>query len=202
VIGRLSGTIVERAADGSCILDVGGVGYEVFVPLGALGRMTGADEVAVTLFVHTHVREDALVLYGFASRADREAFRALLGVSSVGPKLALAIMNVLDADRLARAISAGDKAAFKGIPGVGRKTVERLLLDLKDKLRPGTTTAAPASMPAAPPAPDGPTAIVVGALMQMGYKQAEAEKAAANVGEGAEDKPVEVLLREALSSLG
>lgn len=195
--------MVEQGSDGSCILDVGGIGYEVFVPLGVFGRMPAPPE-QVTLHVHTHVREDALTLYGFPSQADRDAFRTLLGVSSIGPKIALAIMNVLDAERLSTAVSSGDKKAFKGIPGVGRKTVERLMVDLGDKLR---AVAAPRGTgqpqaPAAPPPPDGPLATVVGALVQMGYKQSEAERAANNVRDKADRVPVETLLREALASLG
>jgi len=196
--------VTERAGDGSCIVDAGGVGYEVWVPLGALGRLPSGPEPA-TLHVHTHVREDAITLYGFATRADRDAFRTLLGVSSIGPKLALSIMNVMDAQRLATAVTAGDKAAFKGIPGVGRKTVERLLVDLKDRLRAAAAPApgkAPPSAVGSPPPPDGPLSTVAGVLIQMGYKQQEAERTVEALREGADGKPVETLIREALSSLG
>src|SRR5690606_32894863 len=129
VIGRLSGSCVEHMEDGAVILEVGGVGYEIFVPLGAMGRLPS--EGTITVQVHTHVREEAITLYGFATEEDKRAFRALLGVSSVGPKLALAILGRLDADALAEAIAREDKAALKGISGVGAKTVERIMLDLK-----------------------------------------------------------------------
>jgi holliday junction DNA helicase RuvA len=201
VIGRLSGVLAEPTGDGACILDVGGVGYEVHVPLGALGRLPQAPATTV-LHVHTHVREDALTLYGFATRGDRDAFRTLLTVSSIGPKSALAILSVLDAERLAVAVTRGDKAAFKGIPGVGKKTVERLMLDLKDKLRAVASGAGAsgAAAPAAPPPPEGPLATVAAALVQMGYKPSEAERAVGQVREP-DDRPVEDLLREALAVL-
>src|SRR5204863_148839 len=105
------------------VLDVNGVGYELFVPLTALGRLAHGTE-AVTLHVHTHVREDALVLYGLATLDDRAAFRTLLGVSSVGPKIALAILSQMTGTELARAVATEDPGAFKGISGVGKKIAE------------------------------------------------------------------------------
>lgn len=202
MIGRLSGVIAEQSDDGAVVLDVAGVGYEVYVPLGALGRLPRPPEQA-TLHVHTHVREDALVLYGFPTVADRDAFRTLLGVSSIGPKSALSIMSVLDAERLALAVTRGDKAAFKGIPGVGKKTVERLMLDLKDKLVAVAAAAGtrPTTDAPAPPPPTGPLATVAAALVQMGYKPAEADRAVAQLEGHEEGRPVEALLREALSVL-
>jgi holliday junction DNA helicase RuvA len=201
VIGRLSGVLAEPSADGACILDVGGVGYEVHVPLGALGRLPRPPEAAV-LHVHTHVREDALTLYGFATEADRDAFRTLLTVSSIGPKSALAILSVLDAERLAVAVTREDRTAFKGIPGVGKKTVERLMVDLKDKLRAAAANAGRLSptAPAAPAPPEGPLATVAAALVQMGYRPAEAERAVGQV-KDPDGRPVETLLREALAVL-
>lgn len=199
MIGRLSGVLADPTAEGACILDVGGVGYEVHVPMGALGRLQRAPESTV-LHVHTHVREDALVLYGFPTRADRDAFRTLLTVSSIGPKSALAILSVLDAERLAVAVTRQDRAAFKGIPGVGKKTVERLMVDLKDKLRAAAEGGGPAPVAPAPPPPEGPLATVTAALVQMGYKQGEAERAVGQIRE-VEGRPVETLLREALAVL-
>jgi len=203
VIGRLRGAVVERNPDGSCVLDVGGVGYEVFVPLGGMGALPEPPE-PVTLHVHTHVREDAFVLYGFPSVADRDAFRTVLGVGGVGPKIALAILSALPAASLAQAIAAGDRAVFKGIPGVGKKTAERLLLELTDKIGAIASRATgPAALrPAATPAlRSGPLGTVAAALVQMGYKQAQAERAVAELGEP-EGRPVEELLRAALSQLG
>lgn len=201
MIGRLTGVLADRAVDGSCVLDVGGVGYEVFVPLSALGRLA-SEGPQVTLHVHTHVREDALTLYGFPSSRDRAAFRALLSVSSIGPKLALAILGALDADGLAQAVASGDRAAFKGIPGVGRKTAERLLLDLKDKLPKAVALGgAPLATRGAttPAAPSGPRATVVGVLVQMGYKPSEAERAVGALRD--DEAPVEELIRAALLAM-
>ncbi|RLB51444.1 MAG: Holliday junction branch migration protein RuvA [Deltaproteobacteria bacterium] len=201
MIGRLHGQVVDHNLDGSVVVDVGGVGYEVFVPLGNLGRLPPPPE-AVILHVHTHVRQDTFTLFGFASATDREAFRILLSVSGVGPKLALAILGALPARELAQAIASQDRAPFKNISGVGKKTAERLLLELKDKLGP-LFTDAPVPMPSAPdaPAPAGPLAVVAAALVQMGYRQAEANLAVAAVGE-ADGREVGVLLREALGHLG
>jgi Holliday junction DNA helicase RuvA len=217
MIGRLRGRLVEEHLDGSCVIDVGGVGYEVFTPLGSLGRLSGqgaspggvapeADGPPVELHIHTHVREEALVLYGFASRDDRAAFRAVLGISGVGPKLALAILSVLDAPGLAEAVATGDRARFRGIPGVGKKTIERLVLELPDKL-PRSVAAAgrPRAVPvrsASGGSGDAPTSAldqVQSALVRLGYKPAEAERAIAPL-RGREDEPLESLIREALAS--
>lgn len=204
MIGRLRGVILERSLDGSAVLDVNGVGYEVFVPLGSLGRLPAPPE-PVTLFIHTHVREDALSLFGFATSEDRAAFRTLLGVSSIGPKLALAVLSHLDATALAQAIARQDKQVLVSIPGVGKKLVERLLLELKDKL--GFVSAStPLSMSAggAMPAtilPAGPLAATASALVSMGFRPQEADRAVAAIAKDAEGKTVEQLLREALSAV-
>ncbi|MBC7172629.1 MAG: Holliday junction branch migration protein RuvA [Polyangiaceae bacterium] len=199
MIGRLTGSLAEVMDDGSVILDVAGVGYEVFVPLGSMGKLPAGGPL--TLHVHTHVREEAITLFGFANEADRKAFRALLGVSSVGPKLALAILGRLDAIALAEAVAREDKASFKGISGVGQKTVERILIDLKGKLPvvPGARSATRAR----PEAPIGPAATVetvVGALVNMGYKRAEVERALDSL-PAYDGLPVEALLRETLAAL-
>ncbi len=204
MIGLLKGTVADRGLDGSCILDVSGVGYELFVPLGTLGRLPEPPET-VTVHVHTHVREDAITLYGFADATERAAFRTMLGVSGVGPKLALAILSSLDARQLAQAIGAGDKSVFKGIPGVGNKTAERLLLELKDKMpaialyggrgRPTATAAAPAV-----PRPNGNLGVVAAALVHMGFKPAEADGAVARLTD-TDDRKVEDLVVEALRYL-
>ena len=134
MIGRLVGRIVEESADGSLVLDVRGVGYELIVPLGTVGRAAPDAEGAITLFVHTHVREDAFLLYGFASREDRAVFRQLIGISSIGPKIALNILGALPVAELSAAVHREETAKLTRVPGVGKKTAERIVLELKDKL--------------------------------------------------------------------
>lgn len=201
MIGRLTGIVVEQGLDGACVLDVNGVGYEVFVPLGALGRLPGAP-AKVTLHVHTHVREDALVLYGFATLEDRAAFRILIGVSGIGPKLALGILSSMTAGELAEAIHRGDKTRFKNVSGVGAKLVGRLVLELKDKLDFARSADVPTGVRAKlPAAHDGVLGTVQAALVQMGFKSGEAELAIQKIEAGADGKPTEELLREALTVL-
>jgi Holliday junction DNA helicase RuvA len=200
VIGRLTGLIVDPGLDGTCILDVAGVGYELHVPLGSLGRLPVSERV--TLHVHTQLREDALTLYGFATLDDRAAFRTLISVTGIGPKLALGILSAMSAAELADAINRGDRNRFKGVSGVGKKLVERLVLELKDKLpvHGGTLSVLPAR-----PLPQSSfgknLGAVHGALVQMGFKPVEAEHAISHIEQGADGKPTEELLREALSIL-
>jgi Holliday junction DNA helicase RuvA len=200
VIGRLTGLIVDQGLDGACILDVAGVGYEVHVPLGSLGRLAGAERV--TLHVHTQLREDSLTLYGFSSPEDRAAFRTLISVTGIGPKLALGILSAMSATELADAINRGDRNRFKNVSGVGKKLVERLVLELKDKLPAlgGPLTPQPAR-PAPLAVPSSKLGDVHGALVQMGFKPLEAEHAIARIEQAADGKPTEQLLREALSIL-
>ncbi|AUX19907.1 Holliday junction DNA helicase RuvA [Sorangium cellulosum] len=204
MIGRLTGRVVEEGDDGTVVLDVGGVGYEVAVPLGAVGRARGlaaaAGADAITLFVHTHVREDALLLYGFATREDRTAFRVLIGVSSVGPKIAVGILSALAAGDLAAVIARRETARLTAIPGVGKKTAERLVLELKDKLV-GLPSAAPS--PAAPPpaATGSQQDLLHSALTRMGYRPAEAERAIAALGARVDSAPLGDLVRDALALL-
>lgn len=216
MIGRLRGTICDRLVDGSCVIDVRGVGYECFVPLGTLGRLP-APPAEVELYVHTHVREDALLLYAFASQPDRAAFRVLLGVSSIGPKLALAILGALPALELATAIAAGDAKRFKGIPGVGKRTVERILLELKEKTHVMVGEGSLADRGSAAGTPATPAAAralgstgglsreleqVEAALLSMGWKAAETRQAVTALAAEADKKSVDTLLKEALGRLG
>ncbi len=203
MIGRLLGMVLDRSVDGSCIVEAGGVGYEVFLPHRALAELPEPPQRA-TLHIHTHVREEALTLYGFTSLEDRTAFRALLGVGGVGPKLALAILGELSAHELALAVARGDNGRLKGISGVGRKTAERLVLDLRDKLP--AAAAASQSVPSG----DGATqqiasdvrSVVAGALVQMGFGRGEAERAVTSAARSDTELSVEALLRKALAELG
>jgi Holliday junction DNA helicase RuvA len=205
VIGRLTGTIVERGLDGVAVLDVGGVGYDVHVPLATLGRLPAPPDL-VTLHVHTHVREDALQLFGFATLDDRAAFRTLLSVSSIGPKVAHTILSHLDARSLAAAIARDDKKTLTSVPGVGKKLAERIVLELRDKLgfaHAGSAQTMSAAGPVlAPPAPEGPLAETGTLLVSLGFKPAEADRALAVIGKTSEGKNVEALLKEALAVLG
>ena len=201
MIGRLTGRVVADEADGVIVVDVNGVGYDVLAPLGTIGRAATDEHQRVTLFVHTHVREDALSLFGFASDGDRLAFRTLIGVSNVGPKTAIAVLSALPASELARAIASKDIGALTSIPGIGKKTAERLLLELRDKL------PAAAEAPAGRPPPDraakpGANAeLLLSALTRMGYRQTEAERAIAALGQRPEGEPLAAVLREALAIL-
>ncbi|MFO0641663.1 MAG: Holliday junction branch migration protein RuvA [Polyangiaceae bacterium] len=201
MIGRLTGFLSEDD-DGALLVDVGGVGYEVVAPLGTRGRAKTESDGRATLFVHTHVREDALQLFGFATEVDRFAFRTLIGVSSVGPKTAVGILSALPAHDLARAIARKELATLTAVSGVGKKTAERLLLELKDKLPqgPGAGPAAPAtSSPARPSSAQGD--LLSGALVKMGYKQVEADRTVALLGSRLTEADLPTLLREALALL-
>jgi Holliday junction DNA helicase RuvA len=202
LIGRLVGQIVEDSAEGAVVVDVRGVGYEVLVPLGTVGRATPDEAGAVTLYVHTHVREDALLLYGFASRDERSVFRQLIGVSSIGPKIALSILGALPVGELAAAVAGGETVKLTRVPGVGKKTAERIVLELKDKL----LAQAPLSVAGAVP-PPRPTArgakgeLLHGALTRMGYRAVEADRAVAALGARVDTEALAELVREALAVL-
>ncbi len=202
MIGRLTGRVVHEDPD-TIVLDVGGVGSEITVPLGTVGRAPRTDSGLVTLFVHTHVREDALALFGFASETDRITFRTLIGISNVGPKTAITVLSVLPAEELARAVTQGDLQKLTSIPGVGKKTAERLVLELKDKLKATAIAAAPNARGATPRAPSGQAELLQDALVRMGYRPSEAERAVAGLADRmqGEAQPIGELLREALALL-
>jgi Holliday junction DNA helicase RuvA len=202
MIGRLTGNVVAQEADGTVVLDVAGVGYELAVPLGTLGRTRPDDAGRVTLWVHTHVREDALALFGFADEVERSAFRTLLGVANVGPKIAVAVLGSLPASDLARAIARRDLAALTAVPGIGKKIAERLLLELRDKLvLTPTSTPAKAAQPAGTLHPGGPDDRLRGALVGMGFRPGEADRAVTALESRIATASFEDLLREALGIL-
>lgn len=138
MIGYLRGQVVDRTIKGEITVDVGGVGYRVIVPTGLLARILSAQSVSgsaeITLFVHTSVREDAITLYGFPTRDDRTCFELVLTAHGVGPSLALSILNMLTPDSLRAALATDDVDALTSVPGVGKKTAARLLVELKSKL--------------------------------------------------------------------
>ena len=200
MIGLLTGLIAHEEADGTVVIDVHGVGYELATPLGTSGRLrAGTPTGPVKMFVHTHVREDQLSLFGFATESDRTAFRTLLGVSSVGPKIALAILSAMPAGELARVIARKELGRLTAVSGVGKKTAERLLLELRDKLA-VTVDPRPAAGAAHAPTPDA-RALLLGALTTMGYKPAEAERAAEQLAPTLDEVPLADAIREALRLL-
>lgn len=189
------------------VVDVVGVGYEVLTPLGTLGRCTPDADGRVTLQVVTHVREDAITLFGFASDRERAAFRLLTAVAGVGPRIAVSVLGVLPAGELAHALARGDLKKLTSVPGVGKRIAERLVLELKDKLTGLSSGAAdgpfvPAGFtaPVSPIAAAGPGAALVAALVNMGFKPAEAERSAAELAPRMAE-PLDVLVRESLRRL-
>jgi Holliday junction DNA helicase RuvA len=199
VIGRLTGRIVE-CEPGSAILDVAGVGYELRIPLSTYYRLSARPDPA-TLFVHTHVREDVLALFGFATREERAAFERLIAISGVGPRMALAVLSGIGVDELARAVGEKDRGRLERIPGIGRKTAERILLELQDKKDAGRAERTSVSAAQAP-AEAGVREDAVSALLNLGYPPDSArrcvDQAAAEMAEGAE---LGALLRAALRRL-
>ena len=173
MIAHLRGRLFEKQPN-RIVVDVGGVGYDVFVPLSTFYSLGDpGDEVA--LRIHTHVREDALTLYGFATLLELGLFERLIGVSGIGPKLALAVLSGIEPLELVRAIERGDVARLTAIPGVGKKTSERLVLELKDRLPRAQLAAAVAGLTA----PEEPVLRddVLSALLNLGYHRPLAERA-------------------------
>jgi len=201
MIGAIAGTLAETYPDGA-LVDVGGVCYRIYAPASVTARLPGAGE-RVRLHTHLHVREDALTLYGFLTAEERDVFEVLIGVNGIGPKGALAVLSVYAPDALRRAVLGSDVDALTLIPGVGKKTASRMILELKEKLGAGE-----ADMPALAASPALKQALdeVRAALLQLGYSTTEAreaiervaaEAAAAN-GKGTPER----LLRMALKELG
>ncbi len=173
MIAHLRGRILEKYPN-RIVVDVNGVGYDVSVPLSTFYGLgdAGAD---IALRIHTHVREDALLLYGFATLLEQDLFERLIGISGIGPKLALAILSGIEPLELIRAIERGDVARLTAIPGVGKKTSERVVLELKDRLpRAHAVAAAPGS---GAPMPSAVRDDVLSALVNLGYHRPLAEKA-------------------------
>jgi Holliday junction DNA helicase RuvA len=191
VIASLRGRVVSSAV-GVTVLDVGGVGYRLATTTTAARRAAAAGDREVTLLTHLHVREDALQLFGFASEAERSLFEMLLGVSGVGPKAALAIVSGYEPDQIRRAVQSGDHALFTSINGIGRRTAERVVIDLKDKVG---GLVIPATASDVEPAGTGHTA-ARDALVGLGMSVAEAEAALRPIDDAL---PVEERVRLALS---
>ncbi len=194
MIGHLRGQLLRKQPQ-ELLVDVGGVGYRVSIPLSTYYRLAEPGS-AVSLHVHTHVREDALALYGFLTLTEQTLFERLMAVSGVGPKLALAILSGIETDELVGALAASDLARLTRIPGVGKKTAERLVLELKDRVKDLAVPAAPAAAPAGALRDD-----VASALANLGYARADADRALDRSLKAHPEARFEELLRETLRLL-
>lgn len=203
MIAHLSGTLLSKQAT-SVILDVSGVGYEVSIPLSTFYELEDAGST-VQLRIYTHVREDALQLYGFKTARERELFLRLISVSGIGPKLGITLLSGMSADEMISSIRTNNLAKLTLIPGVGRKTAERLVMELRDKVASlsaeveeelGTKTDS-----AAVPTEDSMRADALSALLNLGYQRNAAEKAVTAAMSETPDVSVESILRSSLRKL-
>jgi holliday junction DNA helicase RuvA len=198
MIGKLKGAIVAEEPP-MLTVDVSGVGYEVSVPVGTSTRAR-EDSGLVELWIHTVLRTDVLELFGFAAELDRRVFRLLIAVPNVGPRTALGVLSALPVRDLVEAIQASDVVRLTRVPGIGKKTAERLVLELRGKLPMDELGKSPAAAPQTPPTGDAKTRLL-SALTNMGYRPAEAERAVSALGPRVGDAPLSELLREALAQL-
>lgn len=195
MIGHLKGTVIAKSPE-RVLLEVGGVGYEVHIPVSTyyeLDRLAAG--AAASLHVHTHLREDAISLYGFWTETEKRLFERLIGVSGIGPRLARVILSGMPPADLVRAIAGGDLARLSGIPGVGKKTAERMVLELRDKVR--ELAAEPEAVAAAGPGDED----LVSALVNLGYKRPLAERAVIEARRAAPEADFSDLLRASLKRL-
>lgn len=205
MIAHLSGTLLVKQAT-SVILDVGGVGYEVTIPVTTFYDMEEPGS-QVQLRVYTHVREDALQLFGFRTARERELFTLLISVSGIGPKSAIAMLSGMSADEIITAIRTNNLARLTAIPGLGRKTAERLVIELRDKMAALSspaleeTIAAAATGGGAAPTEDALREDTLSALVNLGYNKPAAEKAIAQAMHEGGDLSVELILRRSLRTL-
>ena len=194
MIGFLTGKVLASSPE-VVLLDVGGVGYEVHVPLSTYYEIEKAESgAAVGLHIRTHLRDDALTLFGFWTEREKLVFDHLLGVGGIGPKLARVILSGLSTEDLLAALAAGDIARLSTTPGVGKKTAERMVVELRDKVQ---TLAAELSVEPRPSTDDD----LVMALVSLGYRKRDAERAALAAQEKAGNAPFHELLRVSLGKL-
>lgn len=197
MIARLTGTLSEKTP-GRIVIDVQGVGYDLHVPLSTF-YVIGEAGSAVTLRVYTHVREDVIALYGFATGLEQDLFERLISISGIGPRLALAVLSGMEPPDLVRAIKAQDVARLTSIPGIGKKTAERIGLELKDRLPKSVQAAADAAKPFAPE--DELRADLLSALLNLGYQRQAAERTIEQELTAAPDAGFEQALRSVLRAL-
>lgn len=195
MIALLSGNIVHKSTN-QIIVDVGGVGYRLLIPLSSFYSLP--EEGAVRLHVHTHVREDAISLFGFLTMEEKEMFVLLLTISGVGPKLALNILSNIPVNDLKCALTQGNIKQLSSLPGIGKKTAERLVLELREKIPQGSFTTAVAGSPQATASCQREDAL--SALVNLGYKEALSKKALDSL-EIAADASLEEVLKAALKIL-
>jgi Holliday junction DNA helicase RuvA len=193
MIAHLRGTLLAKRPN-QAIVETHGVGYDVVISVPTFSELPAAGEVA--LHIHTHVREDALSLYGFLRLAEKHLFEKLLTVSGIGPKLAITILSGMPADEMTGAIRGGDVARLTRIPGIGKKTAERMVLELRDKL-PAVSGTSEVSTAAASPVEED----VISALVNLGYQRAVADKALVAARTAKSSQSFDVLFREALGML-
>ena len=196
MIAHLRGRILDKQPN-RIVVDVNGVGYELAVPLSTFYGL-GAPGADIALRVHTHVREDALLLYGFATALEQDLFERLIGISGIGPRVALAVLSGIEPLELVRAIERGDLARLTAIPGVGKKTSERIVLELKDRL---PRAHAMAVVAGAAPEPPAVRDDVLSALMNLGYHRPLAEKAVDSAIKATPGGEFERTLKQALREL-
>lgn len=190
MIGAVRGRLASKAPP-QLTVDIGGLGYEIEAPMSTFYRLPAVGE-EVRLLTHLVVREDAHVLYGFATEDERRLFRSLIRVSGVGPKIALALLSGISVSAFAQCVANEDIAALTRVPGVGRKTAERLIVEMRDRLVP----PAPAAGTPASPAPASPEGEAYDALVALGYRPAEASRLLRAAGPGSHS--TEELIRRAL----
>lgn len=195
MIGSLRGRILQKEID-EVLLEVAGIGYRVAIPLSTYESLPAEGEDAA-LVTHLHVREDELTLYGFATGRERRLFETLVGVSGIGPRLALHVLSRLTPERFAGAIARGDLATLTGISGVGRKTAERMIVELRDKL--GELAEAEEAGEAAALTTSGEDAVK--ALVALGIRRGAAERAVREALAGGDDLPAPELTRRALAAI-
>ena len=192
MIGSLHGTVL-RSGPERVLIDVQGVGYEVNIPLSTYYEIERAGSGPIRLFIHTHLREDGIALFGFFSEREKLLFEKLIAVSGIGPRLARVVLSGMAADDLLAALAAGDLGRLTSIPGIGRKTAERMVLELRDKMR---------ELAAELPGREAPAGEeVVSALVNLGYRPAQAERAVADARRDRPDAPFQDLLRASLNRL-
>jgi Holliday junction DNA helicase RuvA len=191
LIAQLRGRLLRKEPQ-EAVVDVGGVGYRVTIPLSTFYRI-GEPGTEVTLLTHTHVREDTLALFGFLTPVEQALFERLIAVSGVGPKLAVGVLSGIEAPELVAALRSSDLARLTRIPGVGKKTAERLVLELKDKMQ-----DLPSAEATAPEAPRAAAEDLVSALVHLGYSRPEAERGVERALREHGEGRFEDLLRKAL----